>query len=395
MTRIALIVPTRNDALYVKKTYGLLKDLTKQWKQSIESVESLSGENLYDVQSLINSMTGSRGWYVLSYEGLDSLQRDLPSIEFSARQRTELDNIHEWRKYYLEALQRCLTRFSPVAELAGKLRGFRAEAEDEYPWDEEYQEGIHPKVASKIEALTRLIQMAHKKLALQIARAEARQTQQIQPEARETLYHASAVAADLRRGFSATVPAEDLGMGLGGSQVDKAGNRAISFTYDLRAALQIARAYKELAQVYKGQVKARHILDWVAREKNGDAFLKFLQMSWTSYTISFEFGQGGPRLWELDPAAQKKKFLDPDQVFATPRDRVKLYKAYISTSKTRFNPFFMHIQRTAEFLARNEKKIGVISAEVDMSHPDLAYLPSEREFRVPPSAVLQVKKFIR
>jgi len=48
-----------------------------------------------------------------------------------------------------------------------------------------------------------------------------------------------------------------------------------------------------------------------------------------------------------------------------------------------------------KFKALNRKDIGILVADVDMTHPDIMYFGAEREFRVPPEAVLDIKKVIQ
>ena len=100
-------------------------------------------------------------------------------------------------------------------------------------------------------------------------------------------------------------------------------------------------------------------------------------------------------LFEWDPVTKTRTNIHPDKVFSTPKDRVKLYKAYLTTTKSRFNPFFMHIHGTARHLAKRPGAIGVLAIEVDMTHPDIIHYPGEKEFRIPPAAVIRIKKFLR
>lgn len=98
----------------------------------------------------------------------------------------------------------------------------------------------------------------------------------------ETLYHASVNARVLYKSGFSDKPGDT---GLGGSDKLRDNRRSgISFTEDEYVAKEIARVFKELALIARGQVKLRHILGWISKlpsAKQGRIkdFLRYPQVS--------------------------------------------------------------------------------------------------------------------
>lgn len=179
----------------------------------------------------------------------------------------------------------------------------------------------------------------------------------------ETLYHASINARGIvQKGFAAEVPK---GGGLGGSQSDKAGKPAISFTYDLHAAKEIARSLKEAVSIAKGEYTRAKLLR-LLEEEDKNALRKALQV----------IGDKGQD--------------DPTHLFL-------IYSYFVGFATKRFDPrYFGDRRRMAEAFAKADPRaVGVVEAVVNAKHPDVLHLPGERELRVPPKAVLRVTKLIR
>lgn len=178
----------------------------------------------------------------------------------------------------------------------------------------------------------------------------------------ETLYHATIHAKALARtGFSLKVPKTE---GIGGSQGDKKGRPAISFTSDLYVANQVARALKEAVMIAKGKLKYHQVRDWAKRE-----------------------GIEG----KVDDAVKSQGNLS-DPIWKA----FNYYSTYLYFSK-RYNPVFFGIDKSVMNVWKrtNESNIGVVAAEVNMADPNIKYLTSMQEYRVPPEAVIKTTKLIR
>ena len=182
----------------------------------------------------------------------------------------------------------------------------------------------------------------------------------------ETLYHASVDAKTIfrRKAFDTKVPEPK---GLGGAQGDKRGRPAISFTSDLYVAKEIARSLKEAIMIARGEVKAAHILDWARRHGIHDDVERTFKSTY------------GP--------------LDPKRV----EHVMDLYRVYLTYHKTRYNPvFFGDMGRLMQTFKRQKvSDVGVLVCRVNMRDKDIAYLPAEHEYRVPPASVISVDKLIR
>jgi hypothetical protein len=200
------------------------------------------------------------------------------------------------------------------------------------------------------------------------------------------------------------------GMGLGGSVEDAAGHDAISFTHDLAYALQIARWFKEMAMVAAGDIKASQIFRWADKEGIAEKVFNTAVGYVSAIGDIFE-GDGGRVRLDLsggkirvvrDKWTQGKKELvteteDPDELFKKKRALYDLYVAYIMESPHRSNPVSMNTSATLERMERDNvqpRDIGVITAEIDMSDPDIKYLPAEAEYRVPPRSIVKVVRFV-
>jgi len=189
----------------------------------------------------------------------------------------------------------------------------------------------------------------------------------------ETMYHASVNAKEiLRKGFSDTAPPERIG--LGGSVATRSmtglSADAISFTYDLRVAKEIARAFKEVTMAARGELKAATILSWAKREGiERDVFL--------SYQSPF----------------------NGTKDMNAPHDAVAMYLSYIAWQKRRYNPgFFKDSSSLQKSLSKiNPNNIGVVVAKVDMAKArkeGRTHLSAEREIRILPSDIVSIERVI-
>jgi len=178
----------------------------------------------------------------------------------------------------------------------------------------------------------------------------------------ETLYHTSVHATSLYRGgFEKRVPGPK---GLGGAQSDKCGKPAISFTSDLYVAKEVMRGLKEAIMVAKGQVRLKHVIEWAKKAGVGSPVLKSIQLN--------KYGD--------DPAGV---------MFA--------YREYMGLQTKRYNPLFFGDMRQLmkDFKQLNPKDVGILVCDVDMGNKCIGYIATMQEYRVPPDAVVKIKKLIK
>ena len=155
----------------------------------------------------------------------------------------------------------------------------------------------------------------------------------------------------LKDGFQKKMPKER--MGLGGAV------KGISLTSDLKIAHDIARFFKEVIMIYKGKLKYRHLADWMRREGID------------------------PKKWPM------KK--EPETVF----DLARFYEYYLWMSKIRTVPVTgtWDVKKSLKAISRRkESDVAILKCKVDMSNPEIEYVKGEREFRVPPEAIIGCKK---
>jgi len=169
----------------------------------------------------------------------------------------------------------------------------------------------------------------------------------------ETLYHATAYAKDiLRSGFKKEMPAGNVG--LGGKDFEK----RISFTSDLYIAKEISRALKEAIMIARNELKWKQILDWMKKE-------------------------------HIDPKKCPYK-IPPENL----GDVFDLYRCYLALSKIRSNPVFFNdsVKVMKELSQKKSSDVGILKCQVKVTHPKVKYMKGEREFRVPPEAVIKIEK---
>ena len=389
----AVVVPIRNQNLFVKKTLGASLDMASK----IDSYLQVLGDfEHFDIEQVVESASGGRWFDMSSYRFKTDFQR---SVEFL--EQTSKYNYEGWIRDYVLSLEMTLKAAVVAGDVASRLTPqtiSRALEDTGLTWDAEYEEGLPPKAVSVLIKYAATLDKFIKLISIQLARYGALRDPKPKVKKVEVLYHASINAKGLAtKGFSLTVPSENEALGLGGSQSLKSGKKGISMTHDLAGALNIAKTFKELAMVANNQLTARAILGLIQREGDPKNFLRVL--SFRSYTHQFGF-EGGhfvawKNIWKPGATRPERDFLNPDSLFDTLEKRANLYRAYLQTTPNRKDPFFMHIAATAKKLkGKNPRNIGVVAVEVDMSNEDILYLAGEREFRVPPEAVIRVKKFI-
>lgn len=182
----------------------------------------------------------------------------------------------------------------------------------------------------------------------------------------ETLYHATINADQLlvtgfKQDFKQKVE------GLGGSNLDKAGNPAISFTADLYVAKEIARCLKEAIMIAKGQLDIYDIK-----------------------TMAMQAGVDK----EIDEAFPN--FSKPENLEnLKPKDVFEYYRYYLMYSK-RYDPVFFDSAGLMDlFKTKNVEDVGVLVCKVDMTDPNIKYLASMEEFRIAPKNIISIEKILR
>ncbi len=178
----------------------------------------------------------------------------------------------------------------------------------------------------------------------------------------ETLYHASAWAAEIaEEGFQAEAPTSDDRKGLGtyGSTAN-----VVSFTHDIHTARNIARSLKELIMIANGKIRKHNILRWLKDE--------------------------GMDMSEIDRLAGSNIMAKPD----SPKTTAKLYHVWLYMNKIgRENPVFTNIEETVKmYQGRSVDDVGIIASTVNMQDEEISYQPAEKEWRVPPQAILNAKR---
>ncbi len=175
----------------------------------------------------------------------------------------------------------------------------------------------------------------------------------------ETLYHASVYASEIvRDGFAAEKPVERRGVGNFGNQ------SLISFTHDLKIAHDIMRALKDIWMIVHGELTRRQIIGWMQAEG-------------------------------IDLQKASGFFMSSREPVDTPRQVVRLYRAYLALSKIRTDPVLVGTDDLVEIM-RNRKltDIGIVSCPVRLDGEE-EYLHGEAEFRVPASRVVgPIKRII-
>jgi hypothetical protein len=235
----------------------------------------------------------------------------------------------------------------------------------------------------------------------------------------ETLYHASVDAKGLyQKGFSTTMPEASSSAGLGGSQSVGGGRKGISFTEDAYVAKEIARVFKEVVMVARGEVDAGEIIGWssrsgklakviewyVSQHAGFDRFKERLVVDGGKVRLErFVFNEDHLRevksgRAEYDPQQAHAWETAPfKEAFGGPVAAMGLYLSYLNLSG-RYDPKFFGVGGAPGLVRRfkglNPGNIGYIVATVNMTDPHITYGRGEREFRVPPEAVVSVDRFV-
>jgi hypothetical protein len=187
----------------------------------------------------------------------------------------------------------------------------------------------------------------------------------------EKVYHATAYASEIaQQGFSAEKPSGYKGVGNYGEQ------KSISVTHDLKNAQDIMRCLKEITMIANGQLKAPTIAAWIRREN-------IANFPWKE----FMHVRGGQN--EFGMPLYVPTTLDKLDINNT----VDLYNKYIWLSKIHPNPVFANMTELVQSLVgRPQKDIGILELQIRPDPKTQTYHPAEAEFRVPPSAIISMKR---
>lgn len=195
----------------------------------------------------------------------------------------------------------------------------------------------------------------------------------------ETLYHATAFATEIARdGFLDKAPNDRRGLGNYGDVTD-----VISFTHDYKIAQDLMRALKDLWMIAHGQLTAREINSWIHHEKIPQEFPNLTSMVGVSEPTG-----------EKDILGHEKRRLKDLHEITGPVETAKLYTVYLATSPIRTNPVFAYVEETVKVLMnRRLEDIGILACEVEIK-PENDYLMGEKEFRLPSSQVVSVRRIV-
>ena len=171
----------------------------------------------------------------------------------------------------------------------------------------------------------------------------------------EELYHATMYTKEiLKKGFSKVKPKTALGVG--------GATEGISLSSDKKICFDIARCFKELIMLARGEISYLNVIDWMKREG-------------------------------IDP--KKCNYSGRESEPETLGDVYRLYRCYIGLSKIRTDPVFWLMIDDNKFMLEMAKRkvsdVGVLKCKVNVDHPDVKYVKGEMEYRVPPEAILDVK----
>lgn len=185
----------------------------------------------------------------------------------------------------------------------------------------------------------------------------------------ETLYHASAWAADIARdGWRRGDPTDRVAdrVGLGGPWT----NGLISFTYDLHYAQAVSRTMKDLVMIANQQVRVKDVLSWLRDDGVGD----------------------------LDAAARNiGEGRRPNDTDDTPLNTYIWYRRWQRNSmfhSLRVHPLVIdNALKIVDVLrGRHVRDVGVLACQVEVGRDDVEFKSGEREYRVPVDAILETKR---
>ena len=351
-------------AIFVRKMRGYMDKME-------QSAKYLSSNK--DAKKSIHDLTPVKAQYYFDHVEilLREVRKDLNDVEYNRRETDSpyavLRDIRFSIKYIDDQLE----------DLKKDIRAIEADSDFDENFDYEIEDlDSYEKIKDNFSTLFSTSKNLIERVQYTMKKIEATQQDKLENPAHsekiETMYHASINAQNIfRNGFSKEKPEDSVGLG-GSAQIGSGTKKGISFTYDLHAAKEIARVFKELTMAAKGQLKIRDIMDWAKREGIED-ILK-------TYEIS---------------AARKSYYghaaLEPTL------GAVQLLVVYYTASKKRFDPIFVTSpKRLYDKLKKiNIRNIGVVVAKVDMTNVKTGeYVYNEREYRVTTDDIVKLVKVL-
>jgi hypothetical protein len=365
------VIPPRDPAAFLRAYQKKLNSVMKPASSFTDDVERLA-EPGSDLEYVLDSK--AKGWRNLdSGKVVDAIIGEVRSIP-----EESIPRLSEWIKYSADK-----AKYGEVLRLAKTVTGkdFERAIERDAP------ETDLSEVVAAAGAFIAFDDVLTEMIARSQARGYGSSDDTLNPQKVERLYHVSINAKEIKsKGFNPDMPSEDSGLGLGGSQAAKGGHKGISFTYDKGSATQMYRMLRELHAVANGKLKLPQILDAISRAKNRDDVLYWINQDMrvdTSGEGEMTFSVRGRRI----PASK---------AFDTPEKRVQLYYLYLLHGGDRPKIYVMQPTRLAKTLSKTRLgDIGIVVADVNMVHPGVSYHSGEREYRVPPEAVLKISELIQ
>lgn len=379
--------PRRVASRYAKITIPI-RDLSRYLQTFENHAKTL--KDLHAKLERINKHDGMRDWTNDSTNREFDSWRAGNSLEQLTRKMEYLGGLYEALDYQTpkKVIQYAEGSAEDMGDMAKRLeeeathiRQNRAELEENREWygpdgwdrtapdalPRDLVEALYWLGGKEWPRIHKLIKEAPKRIKALLTIATPPETEDV-----ETLYHASVDAKPLlRSGFN---PQGKGGMGLGGSTDTDSGKPAISFTYDYYIAKEIARSLKEATLIAQGKVRPDTVLEWADKAGIKD---KVIETARSTY-----FGRA---VWD-----------DPRKRIEHAMAYWYAYLAYAGRAGKRYNPVFWDNPSglVKKLKSVNYRNIGVLVADVNMNDPDITYIPAEREYRVPVSAIVDLKKVI-
>lgn len=430
----AFLLPPRNFLLFLKNT----KKKLEEWQKSVQplldeykkykddeefedAIDRVFREIDYrDVEDLVKWASlkkSTHGDLITKYnDDYDWFVRMWEAEEKTAQYWTSCINsiIHTFRAE-VKGEYGAAINFKNFDDLVNRLDERRKNIEGSFEDEAEYRG--YPKeqitfvlnLIEKLQELKSIIFDIYKKLYAYENRPRREEDEPFREpkEDVEIMYHASVSATQLKeKGFQKEFKKE-ASMGLGGSNSIKRGkeyhDNAISFTYDLYIAKEIARCLKETVMIAKGEVKWTDIREWSEKEKIWDKVWDYAKSSHGWMTPdefkSPEYQERVARIKKHNETHPKSQMTYHEPPEWTPYNVFLIYRYYLTFTKKRYDPlFFGTDEKFINFMTTvNYSDVGVIEAKVDLSGDKVegAHMIGEKEIRVLPEQVLEITRIIK
>jgi hypothetical protein len=347
----------------------------------------LTGVDSYELQSIGSALSNNYSGInpAEMAESLESYVKYIhtPGVEFWKYIPERLDFLTKSLERFRERFENFPT-VAQVQEIVNAPGGYEL-LNPEYREPEEIQQvqqfiqlvGI---LSPALKNFLRIVDDLNQKVGAQVAhgtmmRAHEWERKPLRPEHQEveTLYHATAYANEVAaNGFSAEKPADRRGVGNLGEQAE------ISFTHDLKIAMDIMRTLKEFALIANGQLKARTVADWIRREN-------IPNFPWHEFM----------RVYKGHNEFYSPQYEDTTFDRFSIEQTAELYQKYIWLSKIHPNPVIISAKELVRsMVGRPQSDIGIVACAVALDPNQSTYHPGESEFRVHPSAVQSIKRIM-